>query len=69
METLPTLRGGTMATTGVEQIAERASREPTTVFTALMHYFSLENLQACFERLDGTKALGVDKVRTYARDI
>ena len=62
METLPTLRGGTMATTGVEQIAERASREPTTVFTALMHYFSVENLRACFERLDGTKALGVDKV-------
>jgi hypothetical protein len=31
METLPTLRSGTMATTGVEQIARRASREPETV--------------------------------------
>lgn len=51
-----------MATTGVEQIAERASREPTTVFTALMHYYSVENLRTCFERVDGTKALGVDKV-------
>jgi retron-type reverse transcriptase len=51
-----------MAITRVEQIARRASREPQAVFTALMHHFSVENLRACFEKLDGTKALGVDKV-------
>lgn len=62
METLPTPRGGMMAITRVEQIARRASREPQAVFTALMHHFSVENLRACFEKLDGTKALGVDKV-------
>jgi retron-type reverse transcriptase len=27
-----------------------------------MHHFSVENLRVCFEGLDGTKALGVDKV-------
>lgn len=47
METLPTPRGGTMATTGIEQIARRASREPAMVFTALMHHFSVKNLRAC----------------------
>ena len=62
METPPTLRGGILAKTGVERIAERARREPLAPMTALMHHYSVENLRGCFESLDGKKALGVDRV-------
>jgi RNA-directed DNA polymerase len=57
-----TPRGGATATTGVERIASRARREPQTRYTALMHHFTVDNLRACFEALDGTKAPGVDGV-------
>ena len=60
--TPPTRRGGATATTGVERIATRARREPQTRYTALMHHFTVDNLRACFEALDGTKAPGVDGV-------
>ncbi|NET39210.1 MAG: group II intron reverse transcriptase/maturase [Cyanothece sp. SIO1E1] len=62
METPSTRRGGLTATTGVERIASRARSYPEEPFTALMHHFSVENLRACFEALDGQKALGVDGV-------
>jgi hypothetical protein len=61
-----THRGGATATTGVESIARRARREPEAMFTALMHHFTVDTLQVCFEALDGTKAPGVDGV-TKAR--
>ncbi|ABW32255.1 group II intron reverse transcriptase/maturase [Acaryochloris marina] len=51
-----------MAETGVERIASRARNHPEEPFTALMHHYSVENLRACFESLDGNKALGVDGV-------
>ena len=60
--TPPTRRGGSAATTGVERIAQRARREPQTRYTSLMHHFTVDNLRACFEALDGTKAPGVDGV-------
>ena len=62
METPSTLRGGNPAKTGVERIADRARREPLVLMTALMHHYSVENLRACYESLDGKKALGVDRV-------
>ena len=62
METPTTLRGGTPAATGVERIAHRACSRPEEPFTALMHHLSVDNLRACFESLDGRKALGVDGV-------
>ena len=62
METPSTHRGGTTAATGVERIASRARSHPEELFTALMHHYSVENLRACFESLDGKKALGVDGV-------
>src|ERR671914_472184 len=61
-----TRRGGSAATTGVERIASRARREPQTRSTSLMHHFTVDNLRACFEALDGTRAPGVDGV-TKAR--
>lgn len=51
-----------MATTGVERIAQRARQEPHTRYTSLMHHFTVGNLRACFESLDGKKATGVDGV-------
>ena len=56
-ETPPTLRGGISATTGVERIASRAYSHPEESFTALMHHYTVANLRACFESLDGKKAL------------
>ena len=66
MATSTTRRGGEMATTGVERIAQRARQEPHTRYTSLMHHFTVANLRACFESLDGKKATGVDGV-TKAR--
>lgn len=62
MATPPTPSGGRAATTGVERIASRARREPQTRYTALMHHYTVDNLRACFETLDGTKAPGSDGV-------
>ena len=61
-ETSPTPRGGLMAVTGVERIANRARNHPEESFTALMHHYSVDNLRACFGSLDGKKVLGVDGV-------
>ena len=66
MATLATHRGGTTAMTGIERIATRARQAPQTRYTALMHHFTVDNLRACFEALDGAKAPGVDGV-TKAR--
>jgi RNA-directed DNA polymerase len=57
-----TRRGGATATTGIESIARRARGEPGVKFTTLMHHYTVENLRACFEALDGTKAPGIDGV-------
>jgi RNA-directed DNA polymerase len=57
-----TRRGGNAAKTGVERIANRARREPQTRYTSLMHHFTVDNLRACFEALEGTKAPGVDGI-------
>lgn len=57
-----TPRGGVTATTGIERIAIRARQEPQTRYTSLMHHFTVDNLRACFESLDGKKATGADGV-------
>lgn len=51
-----------MVTTGIERIARRACNQPTSVFTTLMHHYSVNNLRVCFEALDAKKAPGVDGV-------
>jgi len=58
--TPPTRSGGHAAITGVERIASRARREPQTRYTALMHHYTVGNLRARFETLEGTKAPGMD---------
>ncbi len=71
MATSTTPRGGHKATTGVERIAHRARQEPQTRYTSLMHHFTIDNLRACFESLDGKKAVGVDGVTKamYGQDL
>ena len=55
-----------MTTTGIERIARQASSQPTTIFTSLMHHYSVENLRTCYLSLDATKAPGVDGVTKAA---
>ncbi len=62
MATSTTPRGGPRTTTGVERIANRARQDPQTRYTSLMHHFTVDSLRACFESLDGQKAIGVDGV-------
>ena len=62
MATSTTPRSGQKTATGVERIARRARQEPQTQYTSLMHHFTVDNLRACFESLDGKKAIGVDGV-------
>ena len=71
MATSSTRRGGATTTTGIEWIAQRARSQPATLFTALMHHFTVDNLRACFEALDGTKASGVDGIpkATYGQHL
>lgn len=62
MATSTTPRSGQKTATGVERIATRARQEPQTRYTSLMHHFTVGNLRACFDSLDGKKAIGVDGV-------
>ena len=47
--------------TDLTRIGEKARKEPRLVFTNLYHHISdVDNLRACYEALDGSKALGAD---------
>jgi RNA-directed DNA polymerase len=49
--------------TDLERIGERARKEPDLVFTSLYHHVTdVDNLRACYDSLDGDKAVGVDGV-------
>ena len=49
--------------TDLSRIGEKARKEPDLVFTSLYHHVTdPDNLRACYEALDGTKAVGVDGV-------
>jgi group II intron reverse transcriptase/maturase len=49
--------------TDLTRIGEKARKEPDLVFTSLYHHVTdLDNLRACYEALDGDKAVGVDGV-------
>ncbi|MFC1533358.1 group II intron reverse transcriptase/maturase [Thermodesulfobacteriota bacterium] len=49
--------------TDLTRIGERARKQPDLVFTTLYHHVTdLDNLRACYEALDGDKAVGVDGV-------
>lgn len=46
----------------LDMIAYQSRKYPNMVFSNLMHHFSVENLRGAFEAMDGTKALGNDKM-------
>ncbi len=47
--------------TDLTRIGEKAQREPETVFTSLYHHITdVDNLRACYDTLNGNKAVGID---------
>jgi RNA-directed DNA polymerase len=58
--------------TNLTRIGEKARKEPNLVFTSLYHHVTdVDNLRACYEALDGNKAVGVDGVTKaeYGRNL
>ena len=49
--------------TDLTRIGSRARKEPKLVFTSLYHHVTdVDNLRACYDSLNGTKAIGIDGV-------
>ena len=51
-----------MTDTKLKRIAWLSASDPDKRFDSLMHHFTEESLAACFDELDGTKAVGIDGV-------
>lgn len=60
-----------MTETKLKRIAEMSRERPDCEFKWLMPHFNVESLKACFQELDGRKALGVDGVskEEYAQNL
>lgn len=48
--------------TALAEIAWLSTNNSNQVYHSLMHHFNVESLRQCFDRLDGKKAFGVDRV-------
>lgn len=48
--------------TKLKRIAALSAADPNIIFTNVMHLFNVESLRACFQELDGKKALGIDGI-------
>lgn len=48
--------------TKLERIAEISATTPKSEFTSLYHLINAEMLKQCHKELDGSKAVGIDKV-------
>ena len=48
--------------TKLAEIAWLSAQNPTQEFTSLVHHINVGSLRRCFERLDGKKAIGTDKI-------
>ena len=48
--------------TKLKRIAALSKGNAKMVFSNLMHHFNVESLSACFKKLDGQKAIGIDEV-------
>ena len=58
--------------TDLTRIGEKARKEPGLVFTSLYHHIcDVDNLRACYDRLEANKATGVDGVtkEEYGKDL
>ena len=48
--------------TKLERIMEISATTPKPEFTSLYHLINVEMLKQCHKELDGSKAVGIDKV-------
>lgn len=48
--------------TEMSKIAWLSTQNPAQEFTSLMHHINVESLRSCFDKLDGKKAVGADRV-------
>jgi group II intron reverse transcriptase/maturase len=48
--------------TALAEIAWLSAHNPQQVFHSLMHHFNVESLRRCFDKLDGKKAVGADRI-------
>ena len=51
-----------MTETKLKRIAWLSASDPDKRFDSLMHHFNEESLAACFDELDGSKAVGIDGI-------
>lgn len=57
--------------TKLKRIAALSKENPEMVFSNLAHHFNMKSLSACFQELDGKKALGIDAIdkASYGKDL
>jgi len=48
--------------TELERIAWKSACDSNKGFCSLMHHINVESLRACFNKLDGEKAVGTDRI-------
>jgi RNA-directed DNA polymerase len=51
-----------MTATKLKRITWLSASDPDKRFDSLLHHFNEESLAACFDELDGTKAVGIDGI-------
>jgi RNA-directed DNA polymerase len=62
MSTIETPKPKWDTETKLARVAWLSAKDPHYEFTALMHFYNEESLLKCFQKLDGKKAVGIDKV-------
>jgi RNA-directed DNA polymerase len=57
--------------TALAEIAWLSANNPNQVYHSLMHHFNSDSLRCCFDRLNGRKAVGIDRVSkaTYGENL
>lgn len=57
--------------TKLARISQLSKENPDMVFTSLGHLFNKEMLKRCHAQMDGTKAVGIDRItkEEYGRSI
>lgn len=57
--------------TALAEIAWKSSQKFDQEFHSLMHHIDVNSLRCCFEKLDGKKAIGIDRIRkeTYGKNL
>lgn len=60
-----------ITTTKLNRISWLSRQDPGKEFNQLMHYYNIESLKECFHFLDGSKAVGIDKITKddYAKNL